>query len=182
VTEHQAHHLGEDLGAMAEGGARLLPERKAELEAHVKSCIVCKSAIEECKKLYAALEGLPLVEPSPAFDRALFAKLDEIDRVKEASLTERLRAFFTVPRFALAGGAVAAAVIAVILTRPGGEDPNTHEELARGEAAALVESGEDAIELAENLDLLKDLDAIENLDVIDDLEVIAEAGEEKEPG
>lgn len=162
-----SEHLGEALAALAAG--ELEPSHRAQLEAHVASCADCARALAEARRVFAALEAPPL-EPSPSFDRALYARLDEAD----ASLWSKVRAWLTPPRLALAGAAVAVPLIVAVLVFP--DEP----ELAAEVPVALL-AEEDAIEVAENLELLEDLEVIENLDVAEDLELLAELAEE-EPG
>jgi anti-sigma factor RsiW len=164
------HHLGEDLAAMADGGAGIDPLKKTELEAHIKDCAACRSALAETRRIFSALSSTPTLEPSSSFDRAVFAKLDSIDRAREPLLS-RFRAWLTVPRLALGTSLAAALALAVVFVgRP--TDP-----LSGGEIRQQIET----IEVAEHLDLLRDYDVIDNLDAAEDLDVI-EHLDEGEPG
>jgi hypothetical protein len=167
------HHLGEDLLAMAEGGAGLSPARKVDLEAHLATCAECQAAIASAKLVLRVVDAHPVDEPSPAFDRALFARLDEIDR--RVPFLQRVKDFFTVPKigFAFAAGAAAAALaVAVIYV----DNRHPNDSAMTVELAMNLEG----LRVAENLDLYKNLEVIENLDVLDDLDAIQAL--EEEPG
>ncbi|MCC7382640.1 MAG: hypothetical protein IT384_12460 [Deltaproteobacteria bacterium] len=176
-----ALHLGEDLAAMAAGGTDLGADRRAELERHLAACAECRRALEEARTLFAALDRLPARAPSAGFDRAMFARLDAVDRESQASTWSVLRAFFTPPRVAIGSALAAGLVLGLIALPPSGSElPPGGEELA-SEGSLLLEGEVDGLEVAEKLEMLRDLEVLENLDVIDDLETISEL-EEREPG
>ena len=187
MTKIETHHLGEDLAAMAAGGESLPHAHRTELDAHVASCAACRKAIAESRAIFVALDALPAVAPSERFDRALFNRLDELDRSSQAGAFESFLAWFkdawTLPRIMAGAGVAFAATLLAIFFVGRTDDISTTgmAQLASKEAAVITEST-DAIELAENLELLQDLDLIENLDVVDDLDVIAEIEGEGEPG
>lgn len=174
-------HLGDDLAAMASGGSSLDADRRAELERHLTACAQCRGELEEARAVFAALDQTPAVEPSPGFDRALYARLDAIDGASRAGVLSVLRTFFTPPRLALGAALAAGLVLGLLaLPPPGSELPAGGEELA-SEGSLMLEGEVDGLEVAEQLEMLRDLEVIENLDVIDDLETISEI-DEGEPG
>lgn len=159
------HHLGEDLLAMAEGGASLSLARREELQLHLDSCAACQAAVAETRRVLLMVEKLPMVEPSPAFARALSLRLDQLDAEAQDAFWARLKATLTLPRLAGAMALAAAAVLGVLLLRPASEPTESLEVL----------------EVAEHLELYQDLEVLEDLDVLEDLEAI-EALEPGEPG
>src|SRR5688572_4286094 len=103
MTEKMEHHLGEDLAAMADEGRGLAPLRREELAKHVSDCAECRAALRSAKLVLEAVEADRPPEPSPAFDRALFARLDALDReAPRATLLQRLAELFTFPRLGAA--------------------------------------------------------------------------------
>lgn len=164
------HHLGEDLAEYAGSSPGLDAARRAALDQHVAGCEACQRAVAESRQIFSALSGATALEPSPGFDRALFARLDALDA---PPLWTRVRDFFTLPRLAIGGGLAAAAIVAAVVLLPSpGAGPKVEPEVA----VALSEPPE----LLENLEVLKDLEVIEDLDVADDLDVIE--GMEDEAG
>ena len=171
-------HLGEDLAAMAAGGAELDPATRTAHERHAAECAACARAIREVRRIDAVLSEAPALEPSAGFDVAMSARLDAIDAAEAASspgFYARLRAFLT-PPWLIAGAALAAAAVAAVVISTAAVDRRSS---ATPEAALLIGQGE-ILEVAENLDLLSDYEVVENLDVLDDLDLIASL--EAEPG
>jgi hypothetical protein len=162
------HHLGEDLLPIAEESPSISAEHKAELEAHLRECAECKAAVSEARRVLALVAKVPVPEPGPAFARDLSARLDAIDAEARDAWWPKIQAFFTLPKLAGLGVAMAGALIATLILRaPDGGNVDGLE---------LAEP----LELAEGLELYEDLDVVENLDVLDDLEAIETL--EVEPG
>ncbi len=61
----QRHHDGE-----------LEPAERAEYENHLRRCEACRSADGRFSLVAGALDGLPLFEPSPDFDRKVLSQVD----------------------------------------------------------------------------------------------------------
>lgn len=173
MKEPSEHHLGEDLAAIASGGSDISAAKRAELEAHVAGCTSCQRALAETRMIFEALDLAPVIVPSPAFDRALFSRLDAVDRAlaaeERSAFWSRVTAWLTPQRVAVAG--VAAAVLALVLVA----QPSSDVVVASDDAAVLE------VEVAENLELLQNFEVVDNLDVIDDLDLLA-ALDEEEPG
>lgn len=178
-----AHHLGEELVAMADGGRGLSPERREELAQHAAGCAECREALRSAAIVLAAVDLEPPLEPSPGFDAALQARLDAIDRAEAAAAPRRanrpspwqwLADLLQPPQWALAGAAAATIVGALYLTLhtpergPVGRD----DEALAGAAPELV-NNLGALVIAEDLELYEELEVVEeDLDVLADLEVI----------
>src|SRR6185503_13566005 len=112
------HHLDEDLAAMADDGRGLSRERKAELERHVADCAHCRAALASARLVLSTVDAQKPLEPSEAFNRALFARLDALDQAGKKTFSERLRELFTLPRVGIAMAAAASIAVAVVVYRP----------------------------------------------------------------
>ena len=173
MTMRDGHHLGEDLASMARGGDDLGAAERAEHEAHIADCRDCQRAIDEAQHILQAFEAAPDLEPSVGFDRAMFAKLDEIDRELQPTLRDRLKGFFAWPQLVFGAIATVAAVVGLVLWWPWAAGPSA----TRADMALVATH----IDLLEILDVLEEIELYDNLDVLDDLEVI-EALDELEAG
>jgi hypothetical protein len=120
---------------------------------HVQGCAACQAARREVERV---TELLPAgsVEPSPGFDRALFARLDALD---EAGAVPWWRRW--VGPIILAPAVAVSAVVLVVASDGGVRD------------SGPTGSGVDPALLAD-LELLESLEAVELVDVVDDLDVI----------
>ena len=167
MSTSTSHHLGEDLSAMADGGAALEPAKRAELTAHVAGCAACQQAIAEAQQIFSALEAQPALEPSSSFDRSLFAKLDAADAAAQPSLLARLKAWLQPPQIFVGAAMAAAAAAALVIWAPA-----PTPALSEQPALMVLASGEDVLDVAENLELLEDLELFEQLDALEDLDVI----------
>ncbi len=166
-------HVGEDLVLLALGDGAPSQDAATRHAAHLAGCAECRGAVEEARRVMVALT-LPAEAPSPAFDRALFARLDAIDAEARGTPWARLMAWVGggAPwgRLSLAGGALAVVlVVAATVLTPGGDGAPGG---APGDDVASALAAVDDVELAENLDLLGDLELVEELDAIEDLEAI----------
>lgn len=126
-----------------------------------------EAALDEA--VQGAVEALPPVEPTPGFERGLFARLDAVDAEARPSPWARVRAWWTAPRAGVGLALAAAVALLFALWRP-----------TAGPAVppvALMAQAE-SLELAQDLELYENLDVVEVLDVLDDLEVIESMEEE----
>jgi hypothetical protein len=164
------HHLGEDLAAMADGGRGLEAARFEALSKHVAACRECQTAIAAARTVLEVIEKREEQAPSPAFDRAMFARLDAIDREQPGLLARVRQLLSTGPRLGFAMAAATAAVVLVaVFTRAPAPDA---DPAVLASAPAEIVADPDALAVAEELDLFRDYDVIEDLDVLEDLEVI----------
>jgi hypothetical protein len=151
----EEHHLGEDLAAMAGGGRGLEAAKKAELERHVDGCAACRAALVSARMVLETVDAARPPAPSEGFDRALFARLDALDRIERPGLLEQLRAWFSVPRMAAVAAVAAGITVGVITLRGPSED------LDQAEVARELEG----LAVADDLELYRDLDVIEEMEI-----------------
>jgi anti-sigma factor RsiW len=67
------HPDADRLEAYAEGG--LEQAERVVIESHLLACRVCQTALEEWRALFAALEGLPQLEPAAGFADRVMARV-----------------------------------------------------------------------------------------------------------
>jgi anti-sigma factor RsiW len=114
-----------------------LPEpRKAAVAEHVAACAVCAESVRRLETARYALSSAPLLELPEEKREAALAALPERSVRRGWSWRPRLVA----P--ALAGAAVAAIVVGIVLT--GDFDPDEGSEAAKVGTAAAEEAGQDA--------------------------------------
>lgn len=65
--------IGERLIAYVDGRATNAERR--EVEAHLAACVACRTRAEEFDQLWDVLDEVPMIEPSPAFDARLRARI-----------------------------------------------------------------------------------------------------------
>ena len=56
---------------------RAKPAERRAVEEHLADCSACRTRAEDFRALWGALEDLPLISPSPAFDASLRARIAE---------------------------------------------------------------------------------------------------------
>ncbi|MGF1511579.1 MAG: hypothetical protein ACFB9M_18955 [Myxococcota bacterium] len=121
-------------------------------ERHLESCARCQVEYRQLQRLSSLLPARH-VEPSPAFDAALRARLEEEDE-------RRARRWPRHPMFILAPALAAAGIIVAVGLPPGPAGP--HEPLPDPRLLADLELFE-AMEASELVDVLQDLDVIRKL-------------------
>jgi anti-sigma factor RsiW len=139
----------EDLTAYLDG--ELAEADRRDLEAALEKDPALRAELAQLQGAVAALKALPQPSASAALRRAVLAEVAGPQR-----LGERLKLMFTLPRLAPIAGLAAAAALAVVAMRPGGDRaPADPEQLF----------------LAQNMELLEDLDTL-GLESPEDLEVV----------
>lgn len=101
----------------------LPPAERAAVETHLASCPGCRRSLEEWTRTARALLRPPRTEASEAFVRSVLRKIEDRETADTPPsgpglFLGRLRAAFSLPRLALAGAAMLAAVFAVSPPRP----------------------------------------------------------------
>ena len=156
-------HLEEDLVAFVTEDMDDADRTRWQL--HVDDCDACQAAVQETRQIFEATAQEALT-PSPGFDRALFARLDAIDREDNPSFVDRLKAWWSQPRWVISTAVATAAVAALVVLVP-----KMRAKAPQDSTAALLVVAQNS-ELLDNLDVIEELELYEHLDVLDDLDVI----------
>ena len=105
-------HLNEDdliLHYYGEGGAE-----EARVETHLDACGDCREAFQALRRVMEAIDAAPVPEPSPSFERTVWARLQpQIGSNREYS-TGKNFGFFNFRGLVFAGG-LAAVIVGVIV-------------------------------------------------------------------
>ncbi|PLX81495.1 MAG: hypothetical protein C0616_04120 [Desulfuromonas sp.] len=144
---NQAKHYDQETLLLYHYGELLSAERRA-LGAHLEECAVCR---QELDSLRVTLDAVPQVEPQISIaDRHRFA-----DEVVEQMHRRQGR-----HRLAWGGTFISAALLALVLLRPGPELPSVTPPVP-----AMAE-----FEVLEKMEMLQDLDVLQDLDLLLELE------------
>jgi anti-sigma factor RsiW len=129
--------------------ARASRDERERVEIHLASCPACAQRLEEMRAVWVALDNLPAVDPSPAFDARVRARLADQHR------RLRLLGWLPVPAWATA------AVLALALggfwfaMRP-----------SRSLQVRTAVQSQDDFSAVENLPVLENYDVISNFDAL----------------
>jgi anti-sigma factor RsiW len=150
--EMNCERIAESLIPYLDGRASVAERR--DVEAHASVCAACTTRIDEFRRLSVALDELPRMEPSGAFDA----------RVRQAIATEPRAGWFEwlipAPRFAFA-----LACLLVLCVWTSQLEPNV------GETATVAAQSEQDFRLIKDLDVLENYDVVENFDALSELPV-----------
>jgi hypothetical protein len=95
----------------------LTPEQRAELRAHVESCVGCQARDRELRAVLGFVDSEPVPEAPPGFEREMWARLEPVvsgfSRTNDPDTTWS----FELPRWALAASVAALAVGSFALGR-----------------------------------------------------------------
>jgi hypothetical protein len=95
------------------------------IEEHLHSCAACQADLDGIRRALAAVDGLAVPVRGDGYGAEVWARIQP-SMGRPARWRERVRAFFTVPRLALAGGVAALVMAAFVAGRflpPGGPTP-----------------------------------------------------------
>lgn len=120
---------------------RLKESERLEVEKHLATCAACRLRVNEFRAVGSLLDELPVIEPSPAFDLRVHARVAALP-VKQSWWA----AFLPAPRVAIAAAALVLATVWV------GTRPNPAPQIAQ-----------------EDIPVLENLDVLSNFDVLTEL-------------
>ena len=120
---------------------RLKESERLEVEKHLATCAACRLRVNEFRAVSSLLDELPVIEPSPAFDLRVHARVAALP-VKRSWWA----AFLPAPRVAIAASALVLATVWV------GTRPNPAPQIAQEDIPVL-----------ENLDVLSNFDLLTEL-------------------
>lgn len=154
-------HATEDLSAYLDGA--LGDEERALVEAHLATCAACAGELARLRLTLGVLGRMPPApEPSPAFARTFWKRLEE-----ERTPWERFLGLFALPRwfYATSMGVAAAAGLAIVAVQF--RDAHAFRQARDMEIAQ-------ELDLLENYELVESVDAVENEE---DADVVAHLDE-----
>lgn len=120
---------------------RLKESERLEVEKHLATCGACRLRVNEFRAVSDLLDELPVIEPSPAFDLRVHARVAALP-VKQSWWA----VFLPAPRVAIAAAMLVMATVWV------GTRPNNPPQIAQ-----------DDIPVLENLDVLSNFDVLTEL-------------------
>jgi len=120
---------------------RLKESERLEVEKHLATCSACRLRVNEFRAVNSLLDELPVIEPSPAFDLRVHARV-AAEPIRQSWWAWMLPA----PRVAFAAAMLLLATVWV------GTRPNTPPQIAQ-----------------EDIPVLENLDVLSNFDVLSEL-------------
>jgi putative zinc finger protein len=161
--------MEDQLVAYLDGRAR--PAERRAVEEHLTACADCRARAAEFRAVWSALDDLPAISPSPAFDAALRARL------AAEPVRRRMWPWMQLPSPRLAFAVTALAALSIwIFSMP---------QVNRYPSVAFQPLGPDAefsmirdLPELENFEVISKFDALSELPVTPDLPAQQEAGEE----
>jgi anti-sigma factor RsiW len=145
--------MEDKLVAYLDGRAR--PAERRAVEEHLAVCADCRARSSEFSALWSALDDLPAISPSPAFEASLRARL-------AAEPARRgLRSWVQLPSPRLAFAATALIALAVWIS--------SLPQATRNQSAAFQPLAPDA-----EFSMIRDLPELENYEVISKFDVLSE--------
>lgn len=139
------------------------PDRKAMLDAHMRDCAECRGMAAAQAQVWEALDAFEAEAVSADFDRRLYARIEEMERVPAwerwmAPVREYLqgRPAAWKPALSLAAAGLAVALVFVVRSDMGGsaEDPTA--------TAIATHEIEQAERTLEDLEMLRQFDALKS--------------------
>jgi anti-sigma factor RsiW len=141
---------------------RARPTERRAVEEHLSSCAECRVRAEEFRALWSALDDLPVLSPSPAFDASLRARI-----AAEPAPRHFWNSWSWLPSPRLAFAVTALVVMSVWLSSM--SRVPTNQATAETAAAQAPQSSGDS-----DFRMIRDLPVLENYDVISQFDALTE--------
>jgi anti-sigma factor RsiW len=141
-----------DASLLAVIDGRAANEERESVEDHLAGCGACARRMQQLRAVWSDLDSLPAIEPSPAFDARLRA------RIAERPAPSRLFGWMTGNLRLVAVVAALVAVAVWISLRPAIQRPAPEPARSQQDFAVV-----------KNLPVLENYDVVSNLDVLSDL-------------
>jgi anti-sigma factor RsiW len=138
---------------------RAQPAERHAVEQHLSDCVACRARAEEFRALWGALEDLPEIAPSPAFDPALRARI---------AAEPARRGFWNLmpsPRLAFAVVALVAVSVWLSSSPRVKNTPASAANTSRYVQQASTDS---------DFGMIRDLPVLENYDVVSKFDALSE--------
>jgi anti-sigma factor RsiW len=152
--ETKCERIAESLIPYLDGRATSAERR--EVEAHAATCVECKNRIAEFRRVSIALDELPVMEPSAAFDARVRRRIADEPRVRWFG--------WLVPTPRLAFSLAFLVVLSVWTVR-------FEPSVAVSQATANAAQSEQDFRLIKDLDVLENYDVVKNFDALSELPV-----------
>jgi hypothetical protein len=137
---------------------RARPADRHAVEEHLSGCSSCRLRADEFRALWSALDDLPAISPSPAFDASLRA------RIAAEPARHSFWEWMPSPRLAFAVTAlVAMSVWMSSMPRPMGNPSVTSQGIHESQVSAESDFG-----------MIRDLPVLENFDVVSKFDALSE--------
>jgi hypothetical protein len=137
---------------------RSQPADRHAVERHLSVCVACRSRAEEFRALWSALDDLPAISPSPAFDASLRA------RIAAEPVRRGFWGWMPSPRFAFAMTALIAMSV-WISARP---------RVMTSPVTAVPGIQLNNISAQSDFGMIRDLSVLENYDVVSKFDALSE--------
>ncbi len=131
---------------------RAKPAGRRAVEEHLAACSGCRNRAEEFRNLWGALEDLPVVSPSPAFDASLRA------RIAAEPARRGFWSWLPSPRLAFAVTALVAMSV----------------WMASIPRVTINESPMTGVQVEADFSMIRDLPVLENYDVLSKFDALSE--------
>ena len=137
---------------------RVRPAERHAVEEHLSACASCRLRAEEFRALWSALDDLPAISPSPAFDASLRA------RIAAEPVRRSFWDWMPSPRLAFAVTALMAMSVWISLM------PST----TTNPSVASLASQQGQVSAESDFGMIRDLPVLENFDVVSKFEALSE--------
>jgi len=146
--------MKENLVAYLDGKAD--PGARRQVEEHLVACAACRERAEEFRLLWSALDELPAISPSPAFDAAVRRRV---------AAEPRRAGFWTwlLPSPRLAFAMTALVVLSVWLS--------SQRPVSEPVAGTIPQGSEAEFRMIQDLPVLEDYDVLSSFDALSELAV-----------
>jgi anti-sigma factor RsiW len=137
---------------------RARPAERHAVEEHLSGCASCRLRAEEFRAVWSALDDLPEVSPSPAFDATLRARI--------AAEPARRSFWNWMPTTRLAFAVTALVILSVWLS--------SRPRVATNPAVVSQASPSSQVSAESDFGMIKDLPVLENFDVVSKFDALSE--------
>ena len=94
---------------------KLTPEKSAEIENHLNTCVECQQEYQSWKTLFQQLNSFPAEQLSPDFTSRVMQKISQEKPTPEKSLWEKVHRILTMPRVSLKWAAAFGMVLVALV-------------------------------------------------------------------
>jgi hypothetical protein len=137
---------------------RTQPAERHAVEEHLSACSSCRLRAEEFRSLWSALDDLPAISPSPAFDASLRA------RIAAEPARRSFWDWMPSPRLAFAVTALVAMSVWLSLVPRVSTNPSV----------ASLASQQGQVSTESDFGMIRDLPVLENFDVVSKFDALSE--------